>query len=176
MRRPASYINLEAPDGTFFPMIPTSAGPHRRTQSITTAVDNQTRLEIHVSERATDNLRLGKLELTGITPAPKGVVDIEVTLAIDAYGTVSVSAQELPNGPRNSTTLRMLPAPEEARPGVGYLDTGEELIEIDDPEMLEYLKSLYKSGKSAKKRKKKDKWSAVLMYLRRLFKGARDER
>jgi hypothetical protein len=42
--------------------------------------------------------------------------------------------------------------------------------------MLEYLKSLYKSGKSARKKKKKDKWSAVLMCLRRLSRDAKDER
>jgi molecular chaperone DnaK len=119
-------LGIETENGSFTPVVGGDwVRPARGSLIFTTFTDNQTRIKVRVlqgeSDRAVDNRGLAKLELTGITPALKGVVDIEATLAIDADGTVSVSAQELPNGPRNSMTLRMSPAPEEPRPGVGYL-------------------------------------------------------
>jgi len=77
--------------------IPTSA-----SRIFTTVADNQTTVEIHVlqGERplAEDNISLGKFQLTGIRPAPRGVPRIEVTFSIDVNGIVSVKARDLDTG------------------------------------------------------------------------------
>jgi molecular chaperone DnaK len=79
-----------------------SSIPTRASQIFTTVVDNQTKVEINVlqGERkiATENRSLGKFELVGIPPAPRGVPQIEVTFDIDSNGIVSVSAKDLATG------------------------------------------------------------------------------
>ena len=76
--------------------------PTRKSQVFTTAADNQPSVSIHVlqGERnmAPDNMTLGRFELTGIPPAPRGVPQIEVTFDIDANGIVNVSAKDLGTG------------------------------------------------------------------------------
>ncbi len=73
--------------------------PTRKTEVFSTASDNQTNVEVHVvqGERplARDNRTLGKFQLTGLPPAPRGVPQIEVTFDIDANGIVNVSAKDL---------------------------------------------------------------------------------
>ena len=71
--------------------------PTRRSEIFTTAADGQPEVEVHVlqgeRDMASDNKSLGKFNLTGIPPAPRGVPQIEVTFDIDANGIVSVSRQ-----------------------------------------------------------------------------------
>ena len=76
--------------------------PTRKSQVFTTAADNQPSVSIHVlqGERnmASDNMTLGRFELTGIPPAPRGLPQIEVSFDIDANGIVNVSAKDLGTG------------------------------------------------------------------------------
>ncbi|MDP6612688.1 MAG: molecular chaperone DnaK [Candidatus Hydrothermarchaeota archaeon] len=76
--------------------------PTKKTQIFSTAADNQTTVEIHVlqGERpmATDNVSLGRFNLVGIPPAPRGVPQIEVTFDIDANGILNVTAKDLGTG------------------------------------------------------------------------------
>jgi molecular chaperone DnaK len=76
--------------------------PTRRSQVFTTAADNQPSVSIHVlqGERnmSGDNMTLGRFELTGIPPAPRGLPQIEVAFDIDANGIVNVSAKDLGTG------------------------------------------------------------------------------
>jgi molecular chaperone DnaK len=73
--------------------------PTKNTQIFTTVVDNQDTVEIHVlqGERqiAGENRSLGRFELVGIPPAPRGVPQVEVTFALDSNGIVNVSARDL---------------------------------------------------------------------------------
>jgi len=76
--------------------------PTRKSQVFSTASDNQTSVDIHVlqgeREMAADNKTLGRFELVGIPPAPRGVPQIEVTFDIDANGILNVSAKDLGTG------------------------------------------------------------------------------
>jgi molecular chaperone DnaK len=76
--------------------------PTRKSQIFSTATDNQTAVSIHVlqgeREMASNNRTLGKFDLVGIPPAPRGVPQIEVTFDIDANGIVHVSAKDLATG------------------------------------------------------------------------------
>ena len=73
--------------------------PTKSSQIFTTVVDNQDTVEIHVlqgeREIAAENRSLGKFELVGVPPAPRGVPQIEVTFAIDSNGIVNVSARDM---------------------------------------------------------------------------------
>jgi len=83
--------------------------PTRKSQIFTTAADNQTSVEIHViqGERALakDNFTLGKFQLTGIPPAPRGIPQIEVGFDIDANGIINVSAKDLGTGNEQAITI-----------------------------------------------------------------------
>ncbi len=83
--------------------------PCRKSQTFSTAADNQPAVTIHVlqgeREMATDNKTLGNFELTGIPPAPRGVPQIEVTFDIDANGIVHVSAKDLGTGKEQSIRI-----------------------------------------------------------------------
>jgi len=76
--------------------------PTKKSQVFSTTEDNQTVVRIHVlqgeREMAADNKSLGRFELVGIPPAPRGVPQIEVTFEIDTDGVVSVSAKDLGTG------------------------------------------------------------------------------
>jgi molecular chaperone DnaK len=76
--------------------------PCRKSQIFSTAADNQTTVSIHVlqgeREMATQNRTLGRFDLEGIPPAPRGVPQVEVTFDIDANGIVHVSAKDLGTG------------------------------------------------------------------------------
>lgn len=73
--------------------------PTKKSQIFSTAADSQTAVDIHVlqgeRQMAADNVTLGKFQLSGIPPAPRGVPQIEVTFDIDANGIVNVSAKDL---------------------------------------------------------------------------------
>ena len=83
--------------------------PTKKSQIFSTAADNQTSVEVHVlqgeREMAADNKTLGKFQLTGIAPAPRGVPQIEVTFDIDANGIVNVSAKDLGTGAEQKITI-----------------------------------------------------------------------
>ena len=83
--------------------------PVKKSQVFSTAADNQTQVDIHIlqgeREFAKDNKTLGRFELTGIAPAPRGVPQIEVTFDIDANGIVNVSAKDLGTGKSQNITI-----------------------------------------------------------------------
>src|SRR2546426_3913805 len=96
-------LAIETLGGVATPMIPRNTTiPSRKTETFSTAADNQSTVEIHVlqGERpmATDNKTIGRFQLTGITPAPRGVPQIEVTFDIDANGILNVSARDKATG------------------------------------------------------------------------------
>jgi len=96
-------LGLETRGGLFTKIIErNSTIPLRNSLTFTTVVDNQSSVEIHVlqgeREIAQGNRSLGKFELVGIPPSPRGVPQIEVAFEVDANGIVSVSAQDKATG------------------------------------------------------------------------------
>jgi len=96
-------LGIETQGGIFTKLIERNTTiPTRKSQIFTTAADNQTAVDIHVlqGERpmAKDNISLGRFQLVGIPPAPRGVPQIEVTFDIDANGILNVSAKDLGTG------------------------------------------------------------------------------
>ena len=83
--------------------------PTKKSQIFSTAADNQTAVDIHVMqgerEMASGNTTLGRFQLTGIPPAPRGIPQIEVTFDIDANGIVNVSAKDLGTGKSQQITI-----------------------------------------------------------------------
>ncbi len=96
-------LGLETRGGLFTKIIErNSTIPLRNSLTFTTVVDNQSSVEIHIlqgeREIASGNRSLGKFELVGIPPAPRGVPQIEVSFEVDANGIVSVSAMDKATG------------------------------------------------------------------------------
>jgi len=96
-------LGLETRGGLFTKIIEkNSTIPLRNTQTFTTVIDNQASVEIHIlqgeREVASGNRSLGKFELVGIPPSPRGVPQIDVSFEVDANGIVSVSAQDKATG------------------------------------------------------------------------------
>lgn len=92
-------LGIETLGGVMTPLIPRNTTiPTRKSETFTTAADNQSSVEVHVCQgersMAADNRTLGKFSLVGIPAAPRGVPQIEVTFDIDANGIVNVSAKD----------------------------------------------------------------------------------
>lgn len=83
--------------------------PVRKTETYSTAADNQTAVDIHVlqGERpmANDNMSLGRFRLDGIPPAPRGIPQVEVTFDIDANGILNVTAKDKATGKEQKVTI-----------------------------------------------------------------------
>src|SRR5438132_8736188 len=105
-------LGVETAGGVFTRIIPKNTSiPTQRSETFSTAVDNQPFVEVHVlqgeREMAEDNKSLARFQLLGIPPAPRGVPQIQVTFDIDANGIVSVSAKDLGSGKEQS--VRVVP-------------------------------------------------------------------
>jgi len=103
-------LGIETMGGVFTKLIDKNTTiPTTKTQVFSTAADNQPGVDIHVlqgeREFAADNKTLGRFELTGIAPAPRGIPQIEVKFDIDANGIVHVSAKDLGTGKSQDITI-----------------------------------------------------------------------
>jgi len=103
-------LGIETLGGVFTRLIPRNTTiPTRKSETFSTASDNQTQVEVHVlqgeREMARDNRTLGRFHLVGLPPAPRGVPQIEVTFDIDANGIVNVSAKDLGTSKEQRITI-----------------------------------------------------------------------
>ena len=103
-------LGIETMGGVFTKLIEKNTTiPTKKSQIFSTAADNQTAVDVHVlqgeREMAQYNKTLGRFQLSGIAPAPRGVPQIEVTFDIDANGIVNVSAKDLATGKEQKVTI-----------------------------------------------------------------------
>ncbi len=103
-------LSIETLGGVATPMIQRNTTiPTQKTESFSTAADNQNSVEVHVlqGERpmANQNRTLGKFQLTGIPPAPRGMPQIQVTFDIDANGILNVAAKDMATGKDQKITI-----------------------------------------------------------------------
>jgi molecular chaperone DnaK len=103
-------LGVETLGGVFTHLIERNTTiPTRKSQTFSTASDNQSTVEIKVSQGerpiAADNVALGSFLLTGIPPAPRGIPQIEVSFDIDANGILNVSAKDLASGRKQGITI-----------------------------------------------------------------------
>lgn len=104
-------LGIETLGGVFTKLIPRNTTiPTKRSEVFSTAADNQTAVSIHVlqgeRELARYNKTLGKFDLVGIPPAPRGIPQVEVTFDIDANGIVHVSAKDKATGKEQSIRIQ----------------------------------------------------------------------
>ncbi|HSK10796.1 MAG TPA: molecular chaperone DnaK [Vicinamibacterales bacterium] len=103
-------LGIETLGGVMTKLIPRNTTiPTRKSEMFSTASDNQTQVEVHVlqgeREFARDNRTLGRFNLVGIPPAPRGVPQVEVTFDIDANGIVNVSAKDMATNKEQKITI-----------------------------------------------------------------------
>ena len=103
-------LGIETLGGVFTQLIERNTRiPNKKSQVFSTAADNQTAVDVHVlqgeRQMAKDNISLGRFQLTGIPPAPRGVPQIEVNFDIDANGIVNVYAKDKGTGKEQKITI-----------------------------------------------------------------------
>ncbi len=103
-------LGIETMGGVFTRLIDRNTTiPTKKSQIFSTAADNQSSVDVHVlqgeREMAAYNKTLGRFQLSGIAPAPRGIPQIEVTVAIDANGSVTVSAKDLGTGKEQNISI-----------------------------------------------------------------------
>jgi molecular chaperone DnaK len=103
-------LGIETLGGVLTTLIPRNTTiPTRKSEIFSTATDNQTNVEVHVlqGERplARDNRTLGRFQLVGLPPAPRGVPQVEVAFDIDANGIVNVTAKDMATGKEQKITI-----------------------------------------------------------------------
>jgi molecular chaperone DnaK len=103
-------LSIETLGGVATVQIPRNTTiPTRKSETFSTAADNQTTVEVHVTQgerpMAKDNKTLGRFQLTGIPPAPRGMPQIEVTFDIDANGILNVTAKDKATGVERNITI-----------------------------------------------------------------------
>ncbi len=103
-------LGIETLGGVFTQLIERNTRiPTKKSQVFSTAADNQTAVDVHVlqgeRQMAKDNISLGRFQLTGIPPAPRGIPQIEVTFDIDANGIVNVFAKDKGTGKEQNITI-----------------------------------------------------------------------
>ena len=103
-------LGIETLGGVFTKLIDRNTRiPSKKSQIFSTAADNQPAVDIHVlqgeRQMADGNITLGRFQLSGIVPAPRGIPQIEVTFDIDANGIVNVSAKDMGTGKEQKITI-----------------------------------------------------------------------
>ncbi|MCK5379328.1 MAG: molecular chaperone DnaK, partial [Acidobacteria bacterium] len=133
-------LGIETHGGLFTKIIErNSTIPTKKSMVFTTVADNQTTVEVHVlqGERgiANENRSLGRFDLVGVPPAPRGVPQIEVTFAIDSNGIVEVGAQDLATGREQSIAVN--PAGGLTKAEIDSLISEADKYRVDDSERRE---------------------------------------
>ena len=133
-------LGVETRGGLFTKLIDrNSTIPTKATQIFTTVVDNQDKVEIHVlqgeREIAAENKSLGKFDLVGVPPAPRGVPQVEVTFAIDSNGIVNVSARDMATN--RSQSVQINPAGGLSKEEIDRLIEEAEEFSIEDADRKE---------------------------------------
>ena len=133
-------LGIETHGGLFTKIIErNSTIPTKKSMVFTTVADNQTTVEVHVlqGERgiAAENRSLGRFDLVGVPPAPRGVPQIEVTFSIDSNGIVEVGAQDLATGREQS--IEVNPAGGLSKAEIDLLIAEADKFRIDDKERRE---------------------------------------
>jgi len=145
-------LGLETRGGMFTKLIERSSTiPTRRKKTFTTVMDNQSKVEINVlqgeREIAAHNRSLGKFELVGISPAPKGVPQVEVCFDIDSNGIVHVSARDLSTGKEQKIVVT--PSSGLSEREISRIIDDAKSNEMLDKEKREYVREVLDSSRRA---------------------------
>ncbi|NMB74883.1 MAG: molecular chaperone DnaK [Myxococcales bacterium] len=138
-------LGVETAGGVFTKIIEKNTTiPTRKSQVFSTARDNQDMVSVHVCqgerEMAEDNKTLGRFELVGIPPAPRGVPQIEVTFDIDANGIVHVSAKDLGTGKEQS--IRVVASSGLSQEQIAKMQKEADEFKADDRKKKEFAELL----------------------------------